>query len=314
MNRLSSFLRRVAFVAAFLVSGGELAGAQGTYPGSPEPWYQTANVNLFVDGSAGNDNNSGLAAGSGNAWATFAPVNKFLCYRTNGNGFPATIAVANASSIVGAGGIGGAFQLTCTPPGYTFIVLNLGGGTLTPASGFDAILLYGSMQGNGFLTPALHIANGTITCSGGGAGVHVVSGDAVIENTGGAVTFGTCTGGAHVFADGNHARIFLNSGYTIGGNAAFHLAAVAGGLIDYNTAATITCTGSPAFTSFVNSSMLGIVYTPTGTIAFSGCGTATGKRFQADTNGLINTNTAGVNTTFYPGNAAGTVTSQGLYN
>src|SRR5258708_39342845 len=85
MKKLWSFLRRAALGAALLVSGGAGVEAQ-TYPGTQEPWFLTADIILFVDGSAGNDSNSGMAAGSGNAWATFAPLYKFLCNRSNGNG------------------------------------------------------------------------------------------------------------------------------------------------------------------------------------------------------------------------------------
>ncbi len=183
MRKLWSFLRRAALGAALLVSGGAGVEAQ-TYPGTQEPWFLTADIILFVDGSAGNDSNSGMAAGSGNAWATFAPLYKFLCNRSNGNGHVATIQVANAASIAGAGGIGGQFALTCTPPGYAYVILNLGGGTLSGASGFDTILVANSMMGAGFLQPALHLTNGTLTCSGGGNALHVATGVAVIWSGG----------------------------------------------------------------------------------------------------------------------------------
>lgn len=312
MKWLFSFLSRAALVAALLVSGGELAGAQGTYPGTQQPWFLTSNITVFVDGLNGNDNNSGLASGTGNAWATFAPAYKFLCYRTNGNGFAATIQVANASSIAGAGGIGGAFVLNCTPQGYPFVILDLGGGTLTPGSGFDAVQLANSMYGSGFITSALHVRNGTITCSGGGSGLHSISGHIVITNTGGALTFGTCTGGPHIFADGPTARFFINGGYTISGSAAEHLAAVAGGGIDFNTTATITCSGSPAFTNFVLAQWLSWIYTPTSAITFSSCGTVTGTRYTGNLNSVINTNGGGAN--FFPGNAAGSTTTGSQYN
>jgi hypothetical protein len=97
----------------------------------------TSSVNICVDGANGKDSNSGLSSTS--AWKTFAPFYNYLCFQTFGNGFGAFIQVANASSISGAGGIGGMFYLSCTPLGYAYIVLHLGGGTLIPAPGYDAV-------------------------------------------------------------------------------------------------------------------------------------------------------------------------------
>ena len=230
------------------------------------------------------------------------------------------INVANASSIMGAGGLGGSFNFNCTPQGYRLIILNIGGGTLTPAGGADAIIVQNGLFGGGVGQPSLHITNGTIVCSGSGAGLHVISGTAVLYTALGQVTFGTCTSGLHIFADGNGARIFLDTGYTISGNAAFHYSAVAGGLIDFNTTATITCTGSPAFTTFANAGgaaaasalWLGQIYVPSAKITYSGCGTVTGKRYNAQLNSVINSAGGGAN--FFPGNAAGTVATGGQYN
>jgi hypothetical protein len=299
------FLRTLGLLCSLLL-GGAPALAQ-TYPGTQQPWFLTGGITLFVDGSAGNDNNSGMAAGAGNAWATFAPAYKFLCQRTNGNGFAATISVANASSIAGSN-----FALTCTPLGYSLIILNLGGGTLTPASGVSAVLLAAPIEGNGYGFSALHVTNGTLTCSGGGNGLQVTAGTAVIESVDGTVTFGTCTGGSHVEADGSGSRVFLKTGYTISGNAAQHITAIASAGIDYNTAATITCSGSPAFTTFALAQIGGWIVLPTGTVAFSSCGTVTGARYSATVNGSIYTNAGGAS--FFPGNSPGSMASGGRYD
>jgi hypothetical protein len=274
----------------------------------------TNNVNIYVDGANGNDSNSGLSYTS--AWKTFAPVYNYLCYQTFGNGFGAFIQVANASSISGAGGIGGMFYLNCTPLGYAYVVLNLGGGTLIPSPGYDAVAVATAMQGNDYASPVLHVTNGTLTCSGGGSGVHVVSGFVVVGNFIGTLSFGSCFDGFHVYADGAGARIFINSGYTISGGAASHLFALAGGGIDFNGAngsSTLTCSGSPTFITFAQAQLgPGWIYVPHDTISFSGCTGVTGTRYVASDNGTIYTDGAGAN--FFPGDSPGAMIRGGHYD
>jgi hypothetical protein len=61
-------------------------------------------------------------------------------------------------------------------------------------------------------------------------------------------------GGAHIFADGAPARIYVNDGYRIAGNAAYEWAATAGGGIDLSSSATITCNGSMSYSGHLPAS------------------------------------------------------------
>jgi hypothetical protein len=274
------------------------------------PATLTSNAFLYVDGLNGNDSNPGT---SSSPWATFAPAFNYLCYQNFGNGYAAEIFVSNASSISAAGGGGGNFYMNCDPQGFAFVILNLGGGTLVPAPGYDAITIANNQTKDGYGGGAFLVTNGTLTCSGGGAALHVTSGNAVIWSGGGALIMGSCPGGAHIFADGTPARVYVNGGYTIGGNAAYEWAATAGGGIDLGSPATITCNGSLLYSgAFASSSMVGWVYAPTGTISLNGCGSVTGLRYVASTNGVINTNGGGAN--FLPGSFAGRTTVGGQFN
>ncbi|MCD4751870.1 MAG: hypothetical protein K8R40_02245 [Anaerolineaceae bacterium] len=97
----------------------------------------------------------------------------------------------------------------------------------------------------------------------------------------------------HVAAVGN---------YTISGGAAYHVNANLGRFLV--SGATITLTGTPAFTTFINANNLsGIVATSN-----TWSGAATGKRYSATLNSAFLTGGATL-----PGNAAGTTATGGQY-
>lgn len=103
----------------------------------------------------------------------------------------------------------------------------------------------------------------------------------------------------------NGGRIDVTGNMRITGNAlAFACAQNGGGV---GTTASITLVGTPAFTWFARASDAALVIFFSTTIA----GSATGSRYLAQTNGVINTFGAGAS--YLPGNTAGTVTTGGLY-
>ncbi|MXN54010.1 DUF2793 domain-containing protein [Shinella sp. AETb1-6] len=109
----------------------------------------------------------------------------------------------------------------------------------------------------------------------------------------------------HIFCD-NPCKILLEDNYTITGGARRHMNIGGGGSLS-GTGRTFTLTGTPAFTQFAATSHCG-------TIALSSAivvGSATGSRYIADTNGVINT--FGKATTFLPGSTAGTNPAGGIY-
>lgn len=118
------------------------------------------------------------------------------------------------------------------------------------------------------------------------------------------IDFGTIVN-SQVYIEGG-ATAQLIGPCTISGGATSHVFASAGAYLNIS-GRTITLTGTPAF-----SGAFAIVDSPAFILAagntFSGA--ATGKRFDATLNGVINTSGGGAN--YFPGNAAGT-NPTGLY-
>jgi hypothetical protein len=101
--------------------------------------------------------------------------------------------------------------------------------------------------------------------------------------------------------------IYCDGNYTVSGGAAYHYCAAALGTINM-TGRTVTLTGTPAFFG-------AFAYLSRGSDAeldtMTFVGSATGKRYDVATNGVINT--AGGGATYLPGNAAGTSATGGQY-
>jgi hypothetical protein len=106
---------------------------------------------------------------------------------------------------------------------------------------------------------------------------------------------------------GSYIRPIAN--YTISGNCQAHImAGRGGGTMQASPAITVTLTGTPNFSwafAVVNEAAVCRVYN----ITFSG--SATGKRYEATLNGVLNV--AGNGTNYLPGNSAGTTATGGQY-
>ena len=110
---------------------------------------------------------------------------------------------------------------------------------------------------------------------------------------------------------GTHmAHIEVAGNYTINGSSQSHWLVSDGASIFCENAATITLTGTPNFASAFAAAQyptsIVMDYIPT----FSG--SATGARYLAFLNGIINTGGQGAN--FFPGNSAGSTSTGGQYN
>jgi hypothetical protein len=122
----------------------------------------------------------------------------------------------------------------------------------------------------------------------------------------GNIEFGPCVQ-THVFVQGG-GLFGIAASYTISGGAVSHFFSGPDGNIQTVTGGwTVTVTGTPAFSSSFALSRFGYM-SPAGT-TFSGA--ATGGRYLADQNSVINTGGGGAN--YFPGNVAGTTASGGQY-
>ncbi len=103
-------------------------------------------------------------------------------------------------------------------------------------------------------------------------------------------------------------QVYDNITINAGSYQAGFIANSSGGII--SLAAAFTLVGTPTFGVFAQAANLGLIDAHlNGTPSFSGA--ATGKRYNAIGNGVIDTN--GQAATFFPGNAAGTTATGGQY-
>ena len=246
---------------------------------------QLTAARTYYVATTGSDGNSGLSAG-----AAFATLQRAIdeAHKLDCAAFDVTIQLANGSYAAGA--------VVGRPL--------LGGGTLvikgnetTPAS---VVLGAGLSLRNGAQVRVAGIRFAIATDQ-----IHALSvGNGVYLRTG-KLEFGAVGANAdHIFAD-NPCHIAIEEDYAISGGGRRHMNIGAG----YVSAAgrTITLTGTPAFTHFLAASN-------GASIALSGLtvsGAATGSRYIAETNGVINT--YGKATTYLPGSTAGTTPTGGIY-
>jgi hypothetical protein len=258
----------------------------------------TADLTIYVDVTLGNDGNSGLAPGAGNALKT---INKAVALTSSFDlfGHNLTIQLADGTypesvalvPYVGRGGQGHTgpiiIQGNMATPANVVIAPGSGNGfTGTETGGFEWLL-----QGMKITAPA--------------AAVYSDVGSWVCVNN---IDFGVC-GAQHMIAVGGFIEVVGN--YKISGGTIYHLFTGNQGKILFGGAITVTLTGTPAFSgSFLYGADLGYasiqVAAPT---VFTGA--ATGKRYDITNCTIINTGGGGA--TFFPGNIAGTATNGAVY-
>lgn len=120
-----------------------------------------------------------------------------------------------------------------------------------------------------------------------------------------ALDFGA-SGNAQIRA-GDGGECVSTTNYTISGGATYHMDASIGGRIR-NQTATVTLSGTPAYSSAFVRSILGSVVNAA-VLTFSG--SATGVRYDVTLNAVVNTSGGGAS--YFPGNAAGTTATGGQY-
>jgi hypothetical protein len=111
---------------------------------------------------------------------------------------------------------------------------------------------------------------------------------------------------AHIWVHDRQAMLYLlSSTYQITAGAPYHIL-VNGGMC-FHESSVVTLTGTPAFTQFVTAINGGAIQTISSTFT----GAATGSRYGASTNGVVNTFGGGAS--YFPGNAAGSTATGGQY-
>lgn len=207
------------------------------------------------------------------------------------------------------------------------VTIQVGDGTYTAGGSLAGANVGGSasnvpltIQGN-TTTPANCVINATsANCFSAtdGAKVYVTgfklttttSGDCLIaarngEIKYGAIDFGSCAA-FHKEAN-DHGRIYNNGSYSISGGAVAHEHCNNKSYI-LNLSATVTITGTPAFSSYYVGVSAGMVQYVS--VTFSG--SATGQRYLVHQNGVILSDGSGA--TYFPGSTAGSRVTNGVYS
>jgi hypothetical protein len=254
----------------------------------------TANANLYVS-TTGNDSNDGLTAST--ALLTLAQAQQRIMSNMDFAGqYDATINLA-------AGSYGAGVAFSGQPTGWgPNSVLTLLGNSASPST----VTISLSASSASCVTA---VAGATVTVNGltlvssgtGGNGLATGRGGTInYEN----IVFGAA-GLAHINISGGGVTNQIGA-YTINGNAIEHVLSQGAGQF-YGSTATVTLTGTPAFTQFVNAFNAGIVQWLSATFS----GGATGARYSVTLNGAINTGDGGAD--YFPGTSAGSSASGGEY-
>lgn len=243
----------------------------------------TAPKSYFVrtDGSNSND---GSADTAGKAFLTIQRAIDVASATLDGASFPITINVAAGTytEVVGAKEVIGASSVTISGDSVVSTSRVLAGSFSNPSK-----TLY-NIKGFSITTAAASL----IATAGGILGFSHIQFNAVAN--------------AHVYATSG-GKISSYGPYTIAGGCNYHLIALQPGSLVNTTSSAVTLTGTPAFAAaYANAYRLAAVFVEAATFS----GSATGKRYDANTNGLIFTGAA---STYLPGSVAGTTATGGQY-
>ena len=246
----------------------------------------------------GSNSNTGLVNSAGGAFLTWQYALDVVHQTLDLNGYNITIQAGGASgTFTGAILIAGPFVGAKSRSSVQLI-----GDTTTPAN-FILKTTTADTVVTAYDGAMLALKGFKLESSGGGMLVNTLKGAVVLIN--GNMEYGATSGVAHLFPQ--HGSIIeITASYTISGGAAAHWRAQNLGFLIVMGAITVTLTGTPAFgTAFAYATMNSNVQAPGGA-TYSGA--ATGKRYDAQTNGTINVGGATL-----PGNGAGTTATGGQY-
>ena len=294
-------------VATFLAtpSSANLASALTDETGSGTVVFSSAvrellsaNRTYYVR-SDGSNSNTGLADTAGAAWLTLQYALNFVAEKIDFAGFTVTIQFgAETGKTWTAGGAikpwTGGGLLNITGNGVANTIISTSGNCISSSTGT--------------LPGKVTLASMKLTSSSGSC---IYNGMVGTIKIGASLELGAASGLAHLSAVWLGAVIEIPTAYTVSGNAPYHCYAINGGLIYYDNNITVTVSSTPAWGNYG-------FYANAATVDFGATitwsGSATGPRYNALANGLVNTHGQdGGGLTWLPGNSAGTTSTQGQY-
>lgn len=253
----------------------------------------TANRTYYVR-TDGSDSNTGLVDSAGGAFLTLQKAYNVITGSLDLAGFTVTVDVGDATYTAG---------LSVTQPWTGGGAVTFLGNTSTPANVVISITGSTSAISNTATLPGELTFIGMQVASSAGYGVLNNGAGTIVLSQ---VNTAAC-GLVKLFAAKPGSIIRVASGYTDSGNAIRHFDAEHGAFIQANSV-TITLSGTPAYSgAFAYASDRGGVEAVS--VTFSG--SATGPRYSASTNAVINT--AGGGASYFPGNSVGATATGGQY-
>ncbi|BEV43905.1 hypothetical protein [Afipia carboxidovorans] len=259
----------------------------------------TDNRTYYVDTTNGNDSNSGLAAGSGNAFKTIQKAYDVIAAKLDLAGYTVTIQIADGTYA----------------PSNGVCCLSVSG----PWTGGGSIIIQGNATTPSNVTLSTTNASGIVVTAPLPGLLTLkdfkiqtaTAGDSISLQAPGSLRFGNlnfgASAGAHITVNAPGGNIAAIANYTISGGATLHVAI--SGQATVTIPVAVTLVGTPNFSvRFVN--VIGLAYLDCSSASFSG--SATGVRYGVFINAVIFSN--GGSATFFPGNAAGVSGSGGIYN
>lgn len=251
----------------------------------------TANRMYYVR-TDGSDSNTGLTNTSGGAFLTIQKALDIV------GGLD--LSIYNATINIGPG--------TFSTTGTNTLKAPLGAGTVYIIGAGPTSTIVSVTSGHCFLQNVtggrFDVRDLRLTTTTFGSGIHSLGVGSVFFRN---LDFGACATN-HLTAYGSGSSITAQGNYSISGGANSHLFGDASSFID-TTARTATLSNTPAFSgAFAQAS--GNALLKSNSMSFPGT-SATGKRYNATTGGIIATSGGGAN--YFPGNSAGTETAPGAY-
>jgi hypothetical protein len=263
-------------------------------PRMPQRDVLSADRTYYV-ATTGSDSNSGLTSG-----APFLTVQKALDVVAGNidlNGYTVTIQIADGTYAPASG-----TKVADIKPWMGGGALIIQGNNATPANVVLSATAANVINvGAGALPGSLTLSGLKLTTTTSGAGINLSQACAASFS---ALDFGSCAGAHIVIASG--AFLQATGNYTISGGATRHWQSNPMGWINC-IGRTLTITGTPAFSSAFALTLFG--YMNVSSCTFSGG--ATGSRYSATGNGIINT--GGQSATYLPGDTAGSTATGGQY-
>lgn len=272
----------------------------------------TGNLNIYVSPTGSDVNNSGLSLAS--PFATLQRAWTAIITNYDVNGFQITVNVANGTYSAGVscfgsvvGSVGGISNSTSQPPPPVAWLGN-------PSSPSSCVVSVTNANCFNAASGCVISVSGFKLISTGTAVDYTQVGCGLYASFSSGIQFDHCDFGScsdtHIASTVSSIVESKGAPYTISGSAPNHMRAFNNSYITTSGSA-VTLTGTPAFsTAFATAQYGGIIYINSATSPFSG--SATGSRYQAILNGVIQTSGGGAS--FFPGNAVGTTATGGQYS